>query len=229
MLCVQYPYGARHGRVFFCAVLCGCVLPTGRGVRSEFILKLVRYIFRVCTCGTVFGLNSPAVYLLCVCVDVRGLACAARALYNSSGVRVCVRCTVFGMGSLGGVRSLHRVLVLARTYCACTVFWHGKQGRCTDLRKPAACTGMDSPGDEPIGLSPTCSSSHAVLVYVPFNGMDSLSNIPIVPACVSSHAVLVSILHLARTAGVMHRSRDGLRAWTRTLYLYTYILMAWTA
>ena len=136
------------------------------------------------------------------------------------------------MGSPGGVRSTHRVLVLALTHCACTtfiMFWHGHPGRCTDLRKPAACTGMGSPGDAPIVLRPTCLGSHAVLVHVQFYDMDSLSNVPIVPACVSSHAVLVPVPHLARTAGGMHRSRDGPRAWTRTLYLYTYSFMAWTA
>ena len=47
----------------------GCVLPTGRGVRPEFIPELVRYIFRVCTHGTVFGLDSPSsVSCMCMCV-----------------------------------------------------------------------------------------------------------------------------------------------------------------
>ena len=40
--------------------------------------------------------------------------------------------------------------------------------RCTDLSKPAACTGMDSVGNAPIVLRPTCLGSHAVLVHVQF-------------------------------------------------------------
>ena len=37
----------------------GCVLPTGRGVRPELILSLFA-TFRVCTCRTVFGLDSAS-------------------------------------------------------------------------------------------------------------------------------------------------------------------------
>ena len=41
----------------------------GRDVRSEFRVELVRYMFCVCTCGTVFGLDSPSrVYFTCMCV-----------------------------------------------------------------------------------------------------------------------------------------------------------------
>ena len=50
----------------------GCVLPTGRSVRSEFVMELVRYIFRVCACGTVFGLDSPSsVSCMCMYMCVR--------------------------------------------------------------------------------------------------------------------------------------------------------------
>ena len=62
----------------------GCVFPTGRGVRPEFIPELVRYIFRVCTCRTVIGLDSPSSVSCMCCVCVRRSACAAQALYHSS-------------------------------------------------------------------------------------------------------------------------------------------------
>ena len=40
--------------------------------------------FRVCTCGTMFGLGSASsVSCMCVCVCVRWSACAARALHHS--------------------------------------------------------------------------------------------------------------------------------------------------
>ena len=40
--------------------------------------------YRVCTCGTVFGLGSASsVSCMCVCVCERRSACAARALYHS--------------------------------------------------------------------------------------------------------------------------------------------------
>ena len=49
--------------------------------------------------------TAQTVYLVRACVYVRWSACAARALYYSSGIRVCVRFTVHGMDSLGSIRS----------------------------------------------------------------------------------------------------------------------------
>ena len=61
--------GPGHGRVFFVRCCAAVYSLPGRGGRSEFILELVRYIFRVCTCGTVFSLDSPSsVSCMCMCV-----------------------------------------------------------------------------------------------------------------------------------------------------------------
>ena len=79
----------------------GCVPPTGRSVRTEFILELVRYIFRVCTCGTVFGLDSPS-SLSCMCM--------------------CV-CTAVGMCSPSVVP-----LVVSTCMRALYSIWHGRPG-----------------------------------------------------------------------------------------------------
>ena len=162
-----------------------------------------------------------------------------------------MRCTVYGIGSLGGVRSIRECLCLQ----VCTVLV--SLGRCFDMdsrgnvpvcvspQRVLAWTalvmhrlclgplawartlylytyGMDRLSDAPIVLRPECLGSHDVLVHVQFYGMDNLGNAPIMPARVSSHAVLIPVPHLAWTAWVMHRSRDGPRAWACTLYLYPY-------
>ena len=114
--CGTHVYSTRTGPghertcVFVCACECGThvygtrtgpghggVLPTGRGARPKFILGLVGYIFACVRAVRCLAWAVRAVYLVCVCVCVRRSACAARALYHSPSVRVCVRCTVYGM------------------------------------------------------------------------------------------------------------------------------------
>ena len=58
---------------------------TGRGVRSEFILEFVRYIFHMFTCGTVLGLDSSSnVFCMCMCV------CTAVSMCSPSVVLLVV-------------------------------------------------------------------------------------------------------------------------------------------
>ena len=159
---VQYPYGAWAWLCVFCAMLCDCVLPTGRGVRPKFILELVRYIFRVCTCGTVFGLDNLS-SVSCMCMYVRRSACAARALYHSREY-VCA-CVVQYMTWAAWAACVVYMTARACTYVLCLYHLHSvlawTAGAMHRFRKPATCTGL-------------------------------------------------------------HRLCLGLRAWARTLYLYTY-------
>ena len=85
----------------------GCVLPTGRGVPPEFILGLCATFSRVYVrYGVRLGQCEQCILYVCVCV--RRSACAARALYHSPCVRVCMR-VLYSIwhGSLSGVRSIH--------------------------------------------------------------------------------------------------------------------------
>ena len=66
------------------------------GVYGQNLYWACALQFHVCTCGTVFGLGGAS-SVSCMCVCVRRSACATRALYHSPCVRVCVRCTVYGM------------------------------------------------------------------------------------------------------------------------------------
>ena len=120
--CVQYPYGAwawtdlpclfvRASAVRMCTVpeldlgMAAYSLPGG--VYRQNLYWACALHFRVCTCGTVFGLGSAS-SVSCMCVCVRRSACAARALYHSPCVRVCMR-VLYSIwhGSLSGVRSIH--------------------------------------------------------------------------------------------------------------------------
>ena len=92
----------RTGAVRMCTVLVrgldmGCVLPTGRGVRPELILELVS-TFRVCTCRTVFGLDSASRSVSCMCMCV----CTAVGMCSST----CILCTAFRMSARANVPSL---------------------------------------------------------------------------------------------------------------------------
>ena len=141
--------GPGHGRVLFVRCCAAAYCLPGRGVWSEFMLELVRYIFRVCTCGTVFGLDRPSsVSCTCMCV------CTAVGMCSPSVVRLvvstCMRaCTVYGMDSLGGVRSIHECLCLyVRTVIVPLV----------------QCFGIGSLGDASILRRPACLGLHAVRV-----------------------------------------------------------------
>ena len=191
------------------------------GMWSEFKLELVRYIFRVCTCGTVFGLDSPSsVSCTCMCV------CTAVGMCSPSVVPLVVgtcrrACTVYGMESLGGVRSIHECLCLyVRAVLLPLVQYFG----------------MDSLGDAPILRRPACLGVHAVRVltwtawaaYVVYMsacamfGMDSLGDAPIVrrPACLDSHAVLVHVQFMTWTTWAAYAVYMGACGCTYALCLY---------
>ena len=94
--------GPVHDLVFSVWCCAAAYSLQGRDVRSERILELVRYMFRVCTRGTVFGLENPSsVSCMCMCV-----------------------CTVVGMCSPSVVP-----LVESTCMCAWYSIWHGQPGR----------------------------------------------------------------------------------------------------
>ena len=94
--------GPGHGLVFSVRCCAAAYSLPSRDVRSEFILELVRYMFRVCTRGTVFGLDNPSsVSCMCMCV-----------------------CTAVGMCSSSVVP-----LVVSTCMCPWYSIWHGQPGR----------------------------------------------------------------------------------------------------
>ena len=100
--CIVPVRGPGHGCVFSARCCAAAYSLPGRGVRSELILELVCYIFRVCTCGTVFDLDSlSSVSCMCMCA-----------------------CTLGGMCSPSVV-----LLVLSTCMRALYSIWHGQPGR----------------------------------------------------------------------------------------------------
>ena len=108
--------------VFICACECGthvystrigsghgCILPTGRGVRPEFILRLVRHIFasvRAVQCSAWAVQAVQAVHLVCVCVCTVVGMCSPNVV--PLAVSTCMRALYsIWHGGLGGVRSVH--------------------------------------------------------------------------------------------------------------------------
>ena len=108
--------------VFICACECGthvystrigsghgCILPTGRGVRPEFILRLVRHIFasvRAVQCSAWAVQAVQAVHLVCVCVCTAVGMCSPNVV--PLAVSTCMRALYsIWHGGLGGVRSVH--------------------------------------------------------------------------------------------------------------------------
>ena len=78
--------GPGYDRVFSVRCCATVYSLPGWGVRSKIILELMRYIFRVCTCGTVFSLDSPSsVSCMCTCV------CTAVGMGSPSVVSLVVR------------------------------------------------------------------------------------------------------------------------------------------
>ena len=132
--------------VFICACECGthvystrtgpghgCVLPTGR-CTARIHTGACALHFRVCTCGTVFGLGSASsVFCMCMCV------CTAVGMCSPSVVPLVVNTCMRALysiwhGDLGGVRSIDECCLYV-----CTV------------RVPLEqCFGVASTGDVPI-------------------------------------------------------------------------------
>ena len=235
--CVQYPYGARACPCVFCAVLCGCVLPTGAGCTvgiytGAYALHFPRVHVRY---GVRLGQPKQCILYMYVCMyggrHVQPARCTTRREY----VYACV--VQYNTWAAWAACVVY-MSACACTYVLCLYHLHSvlawtagaMHHLCFD---PRAWThtlylytysfyGMDSLSDAPTVFRPACLGSHVVLVYVQVYGMDNLGDAPIEPACLGSHAVLVSVQHLAWTAWAMHRSRDGPRTWARTSYLYPY-------
>ena len=113
---------------------CGLRTPYRAGCTTRIYTGACALHFRVCTCGTVFGLASASsVSCMCMCV------CTAVDMYSLSVVQLVVSMCVRALysiwhGGLGGVRSIHE--------CYLHV--------CTVLVPLEQCFGVVSTGDVPI-------------------------------------------------------------------------------
>ena len=119
-------YGVRRLRRMALCLMCD-------SVRSESILKLASRILSGYAYGTALGTCSPSSAHLCTCVHVRRSACATRAVYLSSRVRLCVRVR----------RSACTDRVLVAQKCACVCLHSVRRvpsERCTYRVQPARCT-----------------------------------------------------------------------------------------
>ena len=128
--------GYERTRVFICACKCGThVYSTrtgpGHGLRTPYRAGCTARTytgacalhFRVCTCGTVFGLDSASsVSCMCMCVcTVVGMGSPSVVpLVVSTCMRALYSIQYFSVARTGDVPIL-LVLVLARMYCACTI------------------------------------------------------------------------------------------------------------